>query len=311
MLLYDRLIELYKRDDPLLSKIFLMLNGIKTDFEIVSKTPNINLNFMTQDGGAKMTIPIDKIRYSYNVEYARPIDAKYSDNEVRLLTVNEGIDGCGLILINNETHEANIQSVSDYEDCIICENPPVEYKVGAVLMQIIIHECKKLKIRKITLEDNSIKKFTGCSIELIYYRTMSQGTPYYSKFGFKSSSLLKVRSNEKNWKEKPQITKNKLIELLKKNTTKRETNLVELFKKILEKYKDNIIVSDILIKLFDKAVRLEKEITIKRDNGENINYVNLYAKIIYLILKDLYVLTGYELLPDNKFTLFIRSTNST
>ena len=78
MLLYDRLIELYKRDDPSLSKIFLMLNGIKTDFEIVSKTPNINLNFMTQDGGAKMTIPIDKIRYSYNVEYARPIDAKYS-----------------------------------------------------------------------------------------------------------------------------------------------------------------------------------------------------------------------------------------
>ena len=83
------------------------------------------------------------------------------------------------------SHETNIQSVSNYADCIIYdEQQPNKYKLVAVLMQIIIHECEKLKIRKITLEDNSKKKFTGSSIELIYYRIMAQGTSYYTKFEF-------------------------------------------------------------------------------------------------------------------------------
>jgi len=213
-----------------------------------------------------------------------------------------GINGCGLILINNDTHEANIQSVSDYEDCVVCEEQePIQYKVGAILMQIIIHECEKLKIRKITLEDNSKKNFTGSSIELIYYRTMAQGTPYYSKFGFKNVFPLTVRDNERLWKTNPTLKKNVLIEILEQKITKNDKNLVELFKKILNKYQDNVVLSEILINLFDKAIKKEKEITNKRDNGETINSINKYAKILYLILKKIYILAGYELLLDNKF----------
>lgn len=307
MSLYNRLIKLYKNEQSLLANLLLMFNGIITDFEIVSKSPKKNLNFVNQSGGKVKFHIIKKIKYFYNIEYAKPIDKKYSNNEVYLLTVNEGTYGCGLILINNKTHEANIQSVSDYTECIVSEEQQNNYKVGAILIQIIIHECKNLKIKKITLEDNSKKIFTGSSIELLYYRTMAQGTPYYSKFGFKNILPFKVRTNEKIWETKPTLTKNQLIDTLKENTTKNEKNLVELFQKILNKYKDNVIISEIIINLFEKAVKKEKEITEKRNSGLTIIFINSYAKILYLILKKVYILGGYEPLPDNKFMLFLRA----
>lgn len=80
------------------------------------------------------------------------------------MALNGGTDDCGLILIDKERNEANVQSVSNYSDCVSCKNPNINYKVGAIMIQIIIHECKKLKIKKITLEDNSKKYFTGRSI---------------------------------------------------------------------------------------------------------------------------------------------------
>jgi hypothetical protein len=78
-----------------------------------------------------------------------------------------------------------------------------------------------------------------------------------------------------------------------------------LFNKILNLYNENIIVSDIVIFLFDKAVKKEEEITEKRNKGEIINFINTYARILYIIIKDLYIMSGYKLLNDNKFVLFI------
>ena len=57
-------------------------------------------------------------------------------------------------------------------------------------MQIMIDICNKQKMKKITLEDNSKKKFTGNSIKLIYFRTMTRGLPYYTKFNFRSVDYL-------------------------------------------------------------------------------------------------------------------------
>lgn len=78
-----------------------------------------------------------------------------------------------------------------------------------------------------------------------------------------------------------------------------------MFNKILNLYNENIIVSDIVIFLFDKAVKKEEEITEKRNKGEIINFINTYARILYIIIKDLYIMSGYKLLNDNKFVLFI------
>jgi len=305
MLLHNRLVDLYKNDSSLLSKILLMFYGIKTDFKIINKSPDKNLNFVNQQGAGIEIFTQNKTKFKYNVEYAKPINKDYTHNEVRLLTLNEGNDGCALILIDKNRNEANIQSVSNYSDCIICDEPYVKYKVGAIMIQIIIHECKKLKIKKIILEDNSKIYFTGSSIELIFYRTMTQGTPYYSKFGFKNILPLIVRENKNNWIKKPKIKKNKLIKMLEKKINDKETYLVDLLKKILEKYNDNILVSDFLINVFEQAINKEKEITERRNKGETIKHVNSYAKIIYLIIKELYIVCEYQLLVDNKFILFV------
>ncbi len=155
----------------------------------------------------------------------------------------------------------------------------------------------------ITLEDNSKKYFLGYSIELIYYRTIAQGIPYYTKFGFKYITPLKVRNNETNWNTKPIITKSKIIKLFDNNIDKdiKDSNdIINVFNKIVDKYTDNIIVSDFVIKLFDKAVKKEKDILEKR-NIKN----NLYAKILFLLLKDLYIESGYTLLHDNNFVLYL------
>jgi len=127
--------------------------------------------------------------------------------------------------------------------------------------------------------------------------------PYYTKFGFKHITPLKVRNNENNWITKPIITKSKIIKLFDNNIDKdiKDSNdIITLFNKIVDKYTDNIIVSEFVINLFDKAVKKEKDISEKR----NIK-INLYVKILFLILKDLYIKAGYTLLPDNKFVLYL------
>ena len=302
--LYDRLIELYKNDKSQLSSILGLFYNIDIDFQIINKSKNKKLIFKYQDGGKIKSYNFENNNYYYNVEYAKSKDN--SSNEVHLVTINDGTVGCGLILIDNKTHYANIQSVADYSDCIKCDNPNIKYKVGAIMMQIIIEECKKLNVKKITLEDNSKKYFSGNNIELIYYRTMAQGTPYYSKFGFKHTTPLKVRNNQNNWLTNPTITKNKIIKIFDKDIEDNEENskIIKLFYKIVDKYTDNIIVSDFVIKLFDKAVIKEKDISEKRNLKLVNNKINLYAKILYLILKDLYIESGYSLLPDNKFVYF-------
>jgi hypothetical protein len=304
--LYDRLIELYKNDKSQLSSILGLFYNIDIDLQIINKSKNKKLIFKYQDGGKIKSYNFENNNYYYNVEYAKSTKDN-SINEVYLITINNGTTGCGLILIDNKTHYANIQSVADYSDCIKCDNPNIKYKVGAIMMQIMIEECKKLNVKKITLEDNSKKYFSGSSIELIYYRTMAQGTPYYSKFGFKHTTPLKVRNNQNNWLTNPTITKNKIKKIFNKDIEDNEENskIILLFYKIVDKYTDNIIVSNFVIKLFDKAVIKKKDISEKRNLKLVNNKINLYAKILFLILKDLYTESGYSLLPDNKFVYYI------
>jgi hypothetical protein len=244
-----------------------MLNDIKTIFEIIKKSAKINLNFANQIGGKIKIYSKNKGDYYYNIEYGKPTDNNMR-YEIYLLTVNDGSEGCGLIIVDKERNEANIQSVSNFSNCIICKDENIKYKVGAILIQIIIHECKNLKLKRITLEDNSKINFTGSSIELIYYRTITQGTPYYTKFGFKNNVPLKINDNKNIWKQKPSIDKKELIKILMDNVEKKDDKIIILFNKILNLYKNNIVVEDFLLFLFNKALNRENEITKKRDNGD-------------------------------------------
>ncbi len=116
-----------------------------------------------------------------------------------------------------------------------------------------------------------------------------------------SNHLVELYKN--NWNTKPIITKSKIKKIFNNNIDKNikdSIDIIRLFNKFVDKYTDNIIVSDFVIKLFDKAVKKEKDILEKR-NIKN----NLYAKILFLLLKNLYIESGYTLLPDNNFVLYL------
>ena len=77
MLLYNRLIKLYKNDKSLLSSILGIFYNIKTDFQIINKSINKYLHFENQFGGEIKKISINNNKYYYNVEYAKLLNKEY------------------------------------------------------------------------------------------------------------------------------------------------------------------------------------------------------------------------------------------
>jgi len=310
----NRIIDLFKNDNTSLSNIMELLNPIKSNIKFIGKTKNKKLIFsdIIQKGGKKQKININDNDYYYNIEYTEPLES--NNNTIYLLTVNEGAHGCGLILLNNNTKEARIQGVSNYSECIICKNSNIKYKVGDILMQIILEECKKLKVKRVSLEDKSKKNFTGCSIELIYFRTITHGEPYYCKFGFKSlSSQFILRNNRENFKLNPTLSKKNIIIFFKKyNELEQYNELTEILINTLNSINqdNNISIRDYFLFLFNLAKNEEKKLNIIRKEyikkAIGFDKINLYAYLISLLLKYVYIHVKYELLSNDTFILLLK-----
>ena len=180
-------------------------------------------------------------------------------------------------------------------------------------MQIMIDICKKQKIRKISLQDNSIKIFTGNSIELLYFRTITKGLPYYSKFNFRSPSYSKIiRDNKENYKTNPTFNKKIINEILvsKIDLTKNKILQEKSVSSLANFHGNNVSVLDYMNYLLNLAEQEETIIGIKREEykikKKKFNKINIYAWLITLLLKDLYNDTGYVILPDLSFVLYLR-----
>lgn len=93
-------------------------------------------------------------------------------------------DHCGILIIDEDKKDATIQSINNYKDCLICTTNKGEFKIGEILMQIMIGICANNNVEKIGLTDNSYLECANEKIPLIYLRTLTKGMPYYSKFGF-------------------------------------------------------------------------------------------------------------------------------
>ena len=114
-------------------------------------------------------------------------------------------------------------------DCLKSEDNNHVYKVGDILMQIII---KLLKVEEIFNHIKQIevseekKKCYDIGIELLYLRTMTCGIPYYAKFGFRpnnESDYEVFRHNRNNYKLNKNINNDELIVIIensKKNSIK-------------------------------------------------------------------------------------------
>ena len=223
----------------------------------------------------------------------------------------EGLPGCGLIIINKKDNIANIQGVSNYKECIEIENkdPNKIYKIGDIIMQIMLEECKLMDIKYVSLKDNSMLKYSDCSIELKYFRVITHGIPYYKKFGFTN------REDEENLnKNLEKFKKNKLTKIEKITTILRKNidnesmykNAKFILDNIVEKYKtDKISIGKFLNKLIVYCNHEEKKITEMRNIKNNLGkqYSNEYCCIINKILIPLYLINRYKILSSDSYLL--------
>lgn len=128
-------------------------------------------------------------------------------------------DHCAVLIIDMKRKSASIQSLNNYKDCLKCEDGNEDYKIGDVLMKIILTLCRKEKVNEITLTDNSyfLCNNDNNKIPLKYLRTLTKGEPYYCKFGFRpkyDEDKTTWKNNKKKFLEKPTITKKELTKIL-------------------------------------------------------------------------------------------------
>ena len=102
----------------------------------------------------------------------------------------------------SEDNIANIHSINNDNDCIKCfENKT--FKVGEILMRIMICICIHKNIKKVQLTDNSNLVCGNEKIPLIYLRTITHGKPYYTKFHFKPIDHNKNNKKIESWPLNP------------------------------------------------------------------------------------------------------------
>ena len=180
-------------------------------------------------------------------------------------------DICGVILID-KNNNADINSIVNYQDCIKCfDNKP--FKIGEVLIQIMIGVCVYKNVNKIELIDNSYLECGNEKIPLIYLRTITHGKPYYTKFNFYPVNHNKKDENEyyKNeiqiyydnieiFKTNPKINKKKLIKILnyKKFDDVKDKNMIDYINNdIIPNLKDeNISISNFVSNLIKKKKKI-------------------------------------------------------
>lgn len=201
---------------------------------------------------------------------------------------------CAVIIIDKKRKKANIQSINNYNDCVKCIENNNDYKIGDILMKIIIMICKENNLKEINLTDNSYLLCYDVKIPLIILRTMTIGEPYYCKFGFipKYKEEYEVlKKNKKTYLSKPELSKEELIKLFmyKKfdENNKNDRKMLSFINKLLiPRLLPNNNVSEILKMIIDYKMIIGCRIILNIYNKlyERLNYSIYEKKEFYLKL---------------------------
>ena len=229
-----------------------------------NESKNINISLRNDKYQAKIYEYNDG--YSNSISFVKINSIFNNDND----DFNEN-DICGVILID-KNNNADINSIVNYQDCIKCFANKT-FKIGEVLIQIMIGICVYKNVNKIELIDNSYLECGNEKIPLIYLRTITHGKPYYTKFNFYPINHNKKNENEyyKNeiqiyydnieiFKTNPKINKKKLIKILnyKKFDDVKDKNMIDYINNdIILKLKDeNISISNFVSNLIKKKKKI-------------------------------------------------------
>lgn len=156
-----------------------------------------------QHGGTESIyeININKNNYFFRTNYFKdPISNKVA--HYSFVSVDGKGSECATLLIDGKT--GIIQGFNKNTNCICSDNnnkiEPVTKNIGTILIQIIIEYCKYRNLHKILASDNAhYHSIPGYSIELKYSYTLTNGKPWYYKFGFKFTNAEYHKNVEDNY----------------------------------------------------------------------------------------------------------------
>jgi hypothetical protein len=246
-----------------------------------------------QIGGNKKYVTINKNRYEFELDiYDDDIDKDNKRKQISIINLEDENIGCGIIIVDKQTNEGNIQNISNYKSCLKCIEQHNNYKVGDIIVQILIALSKKMKLKKISLQDNTFLTCNKINIPLISLRTITYGEPYYCKFGFRpvNKGELKVYNyNKKLFNTNPTIKKDDLIKIILNLEIEKKT-IKYFYSNIIKISNDDIVIKDFFNILIDK--------TIKNSSNEYCKFLNQLHHIIYNKI-------GYKLYDEKVFELIL------
>jgi hypothetical protein len=304
---YTKYGELKNRSERAMRKIYDFIHEYKiTRDGILTNFASGNIELKKQIGGEIFNIKLkDNKSYYYDV---KQLTSK-NNKKHKICFVNIRNDSTNCLCFTYHSKETGLDTLelvdlNAVEDCIYCEDKKNKFKIGDILMQIFLELIRTNKefthIKKITLQDNSTKKCYGYGIRLKYLRTITDGIPYYAKYGFRPTM------NE----DKPRFRKNR--ELFKKNNLLDSKILINIFEKIkneiniyaYETYK-NYLKKDLVKKeKIDIKQLLRDMMDIEKTKLEN-KYKNGFCEILNLTIRNIYFACGYEDYYEDLWTLEI------
>jgi hypothetical protein len=249
----------------------------------IKRTIKKEINFNSMKGGGDRDedtnleeFVVDKNKYIARLVHGDSTDIKGKTHTIKFVSVddiNEQSIMCAILNFDYERKIVSIQSIGDYNNCLLCANRKQDYKIGEMLMIIIINICldKKPKIKYIELKDNStlscMKTYPDQDIEwknsyqhhhsliLRIIKTLATGEPYYCKYGFKpkTDDDIEVYNHNKKIFNKQQLLNTININELILNNISNEKH-IKIYKKyiipIINEF-DNKPVNIFIKKLFE------------------------------------------------------------
>ena len=269
---------------------YKLQSSYKSNFTLNGGDNNLNEYEKTYNNSTgKFNIEIDGDKYYYRVDRYSPDNDKQF-KIIDLITIKdkyrENIH-CGGIQIDRETKIANILNLGNSNKCLLSTNN-TKFKYGYILFQIMIHICKKEKVKKIQLTDNSTITCGKYDLILNILKIITHGHPHYTKYGFRFKDKINNEIMENNYEiflSNPTINKNELINLIKENAN---DNIINKLLKVLNKFEGN----EVSIKKFVKLLMIDL------DNND-------YCELIHKIYQKLYLLANYTPLISSKYELDI------
>ena len=174
----------------------------------------------------------------------------------------EEYDNCAILIIDKNDKTGAIQSLANYTDCLKCIDQTQPFKVGDVLIRIILILAHRNGLKKLNLIDDSYLQCEDVKIPLIHLRTMTKREPFYCKYGFIPNTEREFevyKHNKQIYLSKPMISKKRFIKYImtikfnKKN--KEDIKIIKYINKILiPRLEDTNLVSDLIKNMIDEKI---------------------------------------------------------